>query len=149
MDLGDHINSIQVVDCTALADFVVVSRWQGGHTARVEADLVHACDPSVLHLLLELEHCRGDVACGHDLWTSMSMRQSHIVLERRNTNVLLVADGALDDCRVECIWDKRDDQIMFCDLSVESLVVGDIEGDGCRKLYALGELLRIAKSPAG
>ena len=44
--------------------------------------------------------------------------------------MLLLANGRLDDGRVESIRDQADDQVVLGDLGVQRTVVGDIEGDG-------------------
>jgi hypothetical protein len=48
--------------------------------------------------------------------------------------MLPLSNRALNDRRMERIRNKRDDQIVLCDLSVEGLLVPDIEG------YWAGEL---------
>lgn len=63
--------------------------------------------------------------------------------------MLLLTDSRLDDGSVEGVGDQGDDKIVLGDLSVEGLVVGDIEGDGGGVLDALGELLSRGKSTAG
>ena len=92
-------------------------------------NLVHDGDAGGLGLGIELHHGGGDIAGGND--------------------VLLLADSRLDDGSVEGVGDQADDEIVLGNLSIESLVVGDIERDGGGVLDALGELLSRGKSTAG
>lgn len=55
--------------------------------------------------------------------------------------MLLLSDGALNDRRMEGIGDKRDNEVMVCDLRIEGLVVGNVEGDCAGELDAFGEFL--------
>lgn len=55
--------------------------------------------------------------------------------------MLLLTDGRLDDGGVESVRDQADDQVMLSNLSIEGLVVGDVEGDGVGILDALRERL--------
>jgi hypothetical protein len=104
-------------------------RKRGGGRLRVETNLVHDGDTRGLGLLVQLEHGRRDVA--------------------RRDNILLVADGRLDDGGVEGVGDQADDKIVLSNLSVESLVVGYVERDGVSILDTLGELLSAGEGAAG
>ena len=92
-------------------------------------NLVHNGDPRVLYLLFKLDHGRGDITCGND--------------------VLLVSNRGLDDGNVKSVWDQADNKIMLCYRSVESFVVGNIEGDWLCELDALSLLLCTVESSAG
>jgi len=92
----------------------VINSW-------VKTNLVHDCDTGILGGLVELQHGWGDIAGCDD--------------------VLLVADGGLDDRCVEGIWDQGDDEVVLCDFSIESCLVGDVERDRMGILDAFGELL--------
>lgn len=98
------------------------------HLPRVKTDLVHDGDTGLLGLLVKLHHGGGDIAGGDD--------------------VLLLADGRLDDGRVESVGDQADDQIVLGDLGVESGIVGDIERDGGGVLNTGGQLLGRLESSA-
>ena len=74
---------------------------------RVQTNLVHDGDTSLLALLIQLHHGGGDVA-GRD-------------------DVLLLADGRLDDGGVECVGDERDDNVDLGNLGVEGLSIVDVE----------------------
>lgn len=41
---------------------------------------------------------------------------------------------------MECVWDQTNDEVVLCDLSVEGLVIGDIEGDWAGELDTFAEL---------
>lgn len=62
---------------------------------------VHHCDSSLLGFLLQLKHGRRDVTCCD--------------------NILLVSYGRLDDGRVESVRNQSNDQVVFCNFSIESL----------------------------
>lgn len=94
-----------------------------------QTDLVHNRDAGILALLVELHHSRRDVAGGD--------------------NVLLLTDGGLDNGGVEGIGDQADDQIVLRDLGVQSLIVGDIKGDGSGILDAGREGLGRFEGSAG
>lgn len=87
----------------------------------VKTNLVHDRDTSVLALLVQLHHGRGDVAGGDDM--------------------LLLADGRLDDGGVEGVGNQADDKVVLGHLGVQGLVVGHIEGDGGSILDTGGERL--------
>ena len=63
--------------------------------------------------------------------------------------MLLLSDGALNDHRMECIGYKRDDQIVLCDLSVEGLLVCDIERDWVGVLNTFCDLFCAFEGSAG
>lgn len=92
-------------------------------------NLVHDGNAGGLGLSIELHHSGRDVASGND--------------------VLLLANSRLNDGGMEGIRDQADDKVMLGDLSIESLIVGDIEGDGGGVLDTLRELLSRGKSTAG
>ena len=87
---------------------------------RVQPNLVHDCDAGILGLLIQLLHRRRNITGCDD--------------------VLLVADGGLDDEFVECVGDQRDCDIDLGDFSVEGCAVVDIEGNGVAVGKALAEL---------
>jgi len=62
--------------------------------------------------------------------------------------MLLLANGRLDDGRVEGIGDQADDQVVLGDLGVQGTVVGDIEGDGGGILDTSRERFRVLESSA-
>lgn len=99
----------------------VVDSW-------VQTDLVHDCDAGVLCSLIQLKHGWRDIGSGD--------------------NVLLLADGRLDNSGMESVWDEGNDQVVFADSGVQSLLVGDIEGDWGSVLDAFGELLCALKGTA-
>jgi hypothetical protein len=84
--------------------------------------------PGLLGFLLQLKYGRRDVVCCD--------------------NILLVSYGRLDDGRVESVRDQANDQVVFCNFSIESLFVCDIEGDGLgvldsfRGLFVLSRILQ-------
>lgn len=98
-------------------------------TTGVEADLVHDGDAGLLGGGVQLQHGRADVAGGDDM--------------------LLLADGRLDDLGVEGVWDQGDDEVVLGDGGVEGLCVVDIEGGRLCALDAGGELLGGLEGPAG
>lgn len=87
----------------------------------IETDLVHDGDASLLSLGVQLSHGRRDVTCGNDM--------------------LLVADGGLDDSSVVCVGDQADGQVVLGDLLIESLGIRDVERDRVGVGNALGKLL--------
>lgn len=95
----------------------------------IETDLVHDRNAGVLALLVQGLHNITDVARRH--------------------NVLLVADGALDDIGVEGVGDEGDDEIDLGHCGIESLGVGDVEGDRVCIGDALTELLGGLEGTAG
>lgn len=80
------------------------------HRGHTQANLVHDGDAGGLGLGVELLHGRRDVAGGDD--------------------VHLLADGGLDDLRVEGVRDKADDEVMLANLSVQRLLIVDVQRDG-------------------
>ena len=94
-----------------------------------QANLIHDGNAGILALLVELQHGRGDVAGGD--------------------NVLLLADGGLDDSGVEGVGDQADDKVVLGDLGVEGLVVGNIERDGSGILDAGRKSLSRLEGSAG
>ena len=55
--------------------------------------------------------------------------------------MLLLPDGAANDLSMESVWDQTNDQVVFGELGIKRLVVGDIEGDGPCELNTFRELL--------
>lgn len=86
-----------------------------------QADLVHDGDASLLGLGVKLLHGGGDIAGGDDM--------------------LLVADGRLDDGGVVGVGDQADGQVVLGDGGIESSRVVDVDGDRVGIGNALGELL--------
>jgi hypothetical protein len=89
-------------------------------THRVQSNLVHDRDASLLAVLLQLLHGRRDV--------------------RRRHDILLGPNGALDHLGVEGVRDEGDDQVDLRELLVESGIIAHVEGDGICVLEARGEL---------
>jgi hypothetical protein len=83
----------------------------------IQANLVHDCDSCILGLLVEFQHGGRDIAGRY--------------------HILLVSYRRLDDTNVECVWNQANNQIMFGYGSIESLVVGGIQGNGSCELDAL------------
>lgn len=98
-------------------------------TTGVEADLVHDGDAGLLGSGVQLQHGRADVAGGDDM--------------------LLLADGRLDDLGVEGVRDQGDNEVVLGDGGVKGLRVVDIEGGRLGALDASGELLGGREGPAG
>jgi hypothetical protein len=86
-----------------------------------EANLVHDGDTGLLALLVELHHSGRDVGGGDD--------------------ILLGADGRLDDGSVESVGNQGDGEVDSLHGLVESSIIADVEGDGLGVLEALGQLL--------
>jgi hypothetical protein len=101
-----------------------VSRWKP-----TQANLVHDGDASILALLVELHHGRRNVARGDDM--------------------LLLANGRLDNSGVERVGDQANDQIVLGDLGVQGLRIGNIERDGSGILDAARKSFGGLQSPAG
>lgn len=95
----------------------------------VETDLVHDRDASILTLLVQSLHDIADVARRH--------------------NVLLVADGALDDIGVEGVGNEGDDEVDLGHCGIESLGVGDVERNWVCVGDALTELFGGLEGTAG
>lgn len=96
---------------------------------RVQTNLVHNGDTSLLALLIQLHHSRRDV--------------------RGRDNVLLGADGRLDDQSVEGVGDQGDGNIMLRESLIESFFIADVEGNGSGVLKAFAELLGALEGSAG
>lgn len=63
--------------------------------------------------------------------------------------MLPLANGRFDDGGMECIRDEADDQIVFSDFEVQSVVVSDVDRDGIGILDTRGERFGGFESPAG
>jgi len=85
----------------------------------VHANLVHDRDTGILGRLIKLHHGRGDVAGGND--------------------ILLLADGRLDDSSVVGVGNQADDEVILGNLSIQSLVVAHVESNGVGALGASNE----------
>ena len=96
---------------------------------RVQTNLVEHCNTGILGLLVKRHHGFGDIRGGNDM-------------------LLLVYRG-LDHLSMESVRDERDDKSVLGDLSLESLLIRDVQGDGCGVLEAFGKLLGAFKSSAG
>lgn len=96
---------------------------------RVQTNLVHDRDTGILGLLVKLLHRRGNIAGGDD--------------------VLLVADGGLDDEFVVCVGDKRDGDIDLGDFRIEGGAVINVERNGVAVGETLAELGGALKCSAG
>lgn len=79
--------------------------------------------------MVELHHGRRNVAGGDDM--------------------LLLADGGLDDSGMEGVGDQADNKVVLGDLGVQGLVIGNIERDGSGILDADRESFGGLQSPAG
>jgi len=110
-NLRNGLDSVQVVD------------------TRVQTNLVHDSDTSLLAVLVQLHHCRGDV--------------------RGRDNVLLGTDGRLDNQGVESVGDQGYGDIVLRESLVEGVVIADVEGDGSGVLEAFAELLRALEGSTG
>lgn len=84
-------------------------------------NFVHDCNAGLLGLLVQFEHCGRDVTGCDDM--------------------LLVSNSRLDDSGVEGVGDQTDDQVVLCNLSIESFVVCDVERDWIGVLDSCSELL--------
>jgi hypothetical protein len=89
--------------------------------ARIQPNLIHNRNPRLLYFLLQLHHRRTNIA--------------------RRDHILLLPNRKFDDRRMESVWDQADHYIVLLDLSVKSVGVGDIEGDGVGSFDAAAELL--------
>ena len=98
-------------------------------TTRVDTDLVHDGDASLLGSGVQLQHGRADVAGCDDM--------------------LLLADSRLDDLGMEGVGDQGDGEVVLGDSSVEGLYVVDIEGCRPGVRDSGGELLGGQEGPAG
>jgi hypothetical protein len=99
------------------------------HNTRVQTDLVHDRNARLFHLVLQLQHCRRDIAgCNH---------------------VLLLPNRRLDDSGVKRVGNQTDRQICPLHLFVEGLFIVHVKGDGSRVLNAFAELLRTLECSAG
>ena len=98
-------------------------------SGRTKTNLVHDGDAGVLGRLVELHHLGRDVAGGDD--------------------VLLGADGGLDDGGVPRVGDQADDEVVLGHLGVEGRGVRDVDGDGRGALDAHDEVLGGLEGPAG
>ena len=94
-------------------------------TYRIQTDLIHDRDTSLLSIRLQLLHSRRDVRSRHD--------------------ILLGANSGLDDLGVVGVGNERDDEIDLLELLVESGGVVDVEGDGLGVLSAGGKLLGVVE----
>ena len=110
-NLRNGLDSVQVVD------------------TRVQTNLVHDSDTSLLAVLVQLHHGRGDV--------------------RGRDNVLLGTDGRLDNQGVESVGDQGYGDIVLRESLVEGVVIADVEGDGCGVLEAFAELLGALEGSTG
>lgn len=91
-------------------------------------NLVHDGNASILALLVELHHGGGDVAGSDD--------------------VLLLANGRLDDGSMVNVRDQADDEVVLRDLGVQGLVIVDVQRDGRGALDAGGQRLGGFEGPA-
>lgn len=98
-------------------------------TYGIKTDLVHDCDASLLSILLQLHHGRGDV--------------------RSSDYILLGADSSLDDGSVMDVWDEGDDELDLGQLGVQGSRVIDVQGDGVGVLDALAKPLGALEGTAG
>jgi len=105
---------------------------QTGFERKIEltqADLVHDSDTGLLALLVELHHGGRHVGGGDD--------------------ILLGADGRLDDGSVESVGDQGDDEVDSLHGLVEGGIVANVEGDSLGVLEVLGQLLGAFEGTAG
>lgn len=96
---------------------------------RVETNLVHDDDASLLGSSIKLTHRRADIAGGD--------------------NVGLALDGGFDDIGVVGVGDERDDKVVLGDGLLQRSGVSDVERDRSRVAEVRDELLRGFKSAAG
>lgn len=131
VDVVDGVNGAEVVDTgVELYNRLSISAPKASLEAALSyANLVHDGDAGVLGLLVKLHHGRRHVAGGDD--------------------ILLVANGRLDDGSVERVRDQADDDVVLGNGGIEGLFVVDVERDGRGQLDALGELLCAFERSAG
>jgi hypothetical protein len=91
----------------------VINSW-------VQTDLVHNCDSCILALLIKLQHSRRDIRSGND--------------------VFQLSYSRFDNGSMIRVWDQTDDQVVLCDLSIEGLLIANIERYWVGKLNTFGEL---------
>lgn len=96
---------------------------------RVQTNLVHDGDTSLLALLIQLHHSRRNV--------------------RGRDNMFLGADSRLDNQGVEGVGDQGDDDIVLRESLVKGLVIANVEGNGSGVLEAFAELLGALEGSAG
>jgi len=96
---------------------------------RVQADLVHDDNSSLLNLFVELQHRWRNVA--------------------GSNNIGLALDCCLDDIRMVSVRDERDDKVVIRNRGFQSIGSGDIQRDSSRVRETLGQLLRLLEGTAG
>lgn len=127
MHLGDRFDGVQVVDTLRRSETSSTSTNE--YTYRVQTDLVHDRDTSLLALLVQLHHGRRDV--------------------RRRHDILLGADGRLDDQRVEGVGDQGDGQVILLKNLVQRIGVVDVEGNRLGVLETFAQFPGALEGSAG
>ena len=110
MDLVDELHGVQVVD------------------TRVEANLVHDHDTSLLDLLLKLTDPRADIA--------------------RRDHIRLALDRGLDDGNMVDVRNERDNEVVVRDSLLERSGVGHVERHASRVGEVSSEALSGGKRTA-
>lgn len=95
---------------------------------RVQSNLVHDNNSSLLNVLFQLLH-----------------RRRHV---RRRDHVRLGPDRRLDHLRVESVRNQRDGHVGLLQSLVESSIIANVEGDGLGVLESLAQLLGILEGSA-
>ena len=97
--------------------------------AMTNAYLVHDGDAGLLGLGVQFRNCRRNIAGGHD--------------------VLLVANGGLDNEGVEGIRNQADYEVVLGNLLVQSFGIVDVQGDCVGSRETFDELSCVLNGPAG
>lgn len=100
-----------------------------GNPYRVQTNLVHNRDPSLLALFIQLGHCGRDV--------------------RRGDDIRLRADSRLDDEHMEGVWDQGDNHVDLLESLVQGSSIVHIQGNGSGVLEAAAKSLGAFESSAG
>lgn len=100
-----------------------------GNPYRVQTNLVHNCDPSLLALFIQLGHCGRDV--------------------RRGDDIRLRADSRLYDKHMEGVWDQGDNHVNLLESLVQGSSIVHVQGNGSGVLEAAAKFLGAFESSAG
>jgi hypothetical protein len=111
--------SMHLVDCLDRIQMV---------DTRVKTNFVHDNDTRFFGLLIKFKHCGGNIAGCDDMDLGLYC--------------------GLDDSRVVCIRDQRDDEIMCSDLSLEIAGVVDVKGNTLRIRNTICQCLCTVKRAA-
>jgi len=75
----------------------------------IKTNLIHDVNVCLCDFVLQLEHCRRDIA--------------------RINNILLFTKGRFNDSGMKGIGYQRDDKVPFCNLSIQCFGICHIEGN--------------------